>query len=218
MSTIDNAVGFSLNALVVAAMPPTVLTVDDSTIVARVGSDGSDGPCTSVSSTPASAVGVVPSKFQSEMFDSETGCAGGLPVCGCGAGTSSTVSAVDGGFLEVRNVLFVNFRGVADECGPSFTFTNMDSTGSTVVFTKMRNLRAMDTGTEVPLAWFLPITSDTSDGTNHVVIEDRDGSFAGVAESWLVTRNVGMAIGCTLLSANSALRCPADQELSLIHI
>jgi hypothetical protein len=220
---IDNAIGFRLDALVAAGMPPTVLTIDASTIIARVGVDASDGPCQAGPLSPTTAFGIVPATLQSyrHLTEKPLGCAGGQDVCVCGTTARNVVPAVDNGYLSVRNVNFINFRGSNDACGPSFAFSHTDTADHTVLFTKMLGVRAVDVLQVIPVPWFLPgygSASSTNDGRNHVVVEDSDGSFAGDAGSWLATKNVGFAMRCTIMSSNGALKCPSSQELRRVLI
>ena len=210
VASIDNSIGFKLEALYAPGMSPTTLIIDGSIIVARVGSDGGDGPCVSGRPmSPAASIGVVPATFlQRRLCTEETPS---YQPGGCDPSATSTpvlMAAPDSGFMEVRDTTFINYRAASDVCGPSYAFTQMDTAQQTVVFTKMKAITALDGTQQIPVPWFLPTTAESADGGNHVVIEDRDGSFSGEPEAWLVSRNVGMALDCALMGDQKALRCP----------
>ena len=215
---IDNHVGFQLAGHFSPGMAPSVLIIDGSTIVARVGQDNSDGDCLpGESRRPTASIGVVPASFVELRRCTEEPPTFAQGGCDPESEGPVLMAAPDAGFMEVRSVSFLNFRSADDTCGPSYAFTHTASE-QTVVFTKVKGITAMIGAEYVPVPWFLPATTENSDGPNHVVVEDRDGTFAGEANAWLVSRNVGMALDCSLLASQKALRCGADQEFRRLLI
>lgn len=194
--SIDNAVHFSLDAELPTDLQNPLIRIEDATMIARVGSDGSDGACVWTGDTiPPTIVGVVSSRFYAPGYS----------------------FAVPRGHLEVADTMFVNFRGQADTCGSSNGFSTSSTTSDTMAFMTLAGISSFDSGQATSLNWYLPPMS-AYDGDNHIVIEDTDGTLAGVPNNWLVTRNVGMAIGCTLLTDYNALRCADDHEFVRLMI
>ena len=108
---IDNHVGFQLAGHFSPGMAPSVLIIDGSTIVARVGQDNSDGDCLpGESRRPTASIGVVPASFVELRRCTEEPPTFAQGGCDPESEGPVLMAAPDAGFMEVRSVSFLNFR------------------------------------------------------------------------------------------------------------
>jgi hypothetical protein len=202
--SIDAAVHFALDVEAGADLADTIVTIHDVTVIARVGTDGGDAPCipSGDPAVPTSVVGIVPARFFAPGYG----------------------HAVPRGYLEISQSRFVNFRGLQDSCGPSWSFMTADNAAeSTTAFVTFAGMMSYDGATSNDLTWNLPSAPTTggAEGLNHVVLEDKDGTLAGVPNTWLMTRNVGMAgdwSQCPLRNDYNALRCGGSQSFARLSV
>ena len=198
----DNKIGMRLHAALFSGASVPVLAVSDSVIAARTGS------CTA---SNGERTGILASSFVAPVAGLIQANASLPDVVNWDA---TTWDASLSGYSTVATTTFINFKGAADTCGPSYAMDVLLRTRETVPFTQIGSgVLFYESGFKTTGNALRLRMSSTYTASNHAVFDDKSGALTGTAGAMVIPYNIGIGRKCSLVTAWNALSCPSSVVL-----